>query len=308
LLVTVAAVGAPSAPDRYVKPFHYLRAVQVLQKNLTQPIGGIITNENGPLATVNGWLQASALGLPVVDAPCNGRAQPTSMMGSMGLHGHPDYVSRAAACGGRQHTDQYVELYVEGSVAQVAAMIRQASAVAGGIVAVARNPVTVSYARENGAPGAVQQAIDTGQAVLAAEADGAEAMIQAAAQALGGDVVCRGEVSEVSLTRQGGFDVGQATVTDGAARYEISFWNEYMALESSGRRVATFPDLIATLATETASPLTSAELEAGMSVSLLCASADNLLLGAGMRDPLLYREIERALNQEMIKYVFGEGN
>ena len=47
VLVTVAAVGAPSSPDKYVKPFHYLRALQILRKNLDQSVSGIITNENG---------------------------------------------------------------------------------------------------------------------------------------------------------------------------------------------------------------------------------------------------------------------
>lgn len=308
LLVTVAAVGAPSSPDRYVKAFHYLRALEIMQKNLAQPIGGMITNENGPFATINGWLQSSALGIPVIDAPCNGRAQPTAMMGSMGLHKQPGYVARAAACGGRPHTDQYVELYVEGTVSQVAGKIRQASTAAGGIVAVARNPVPASYARENGAPGAVRQAIDVGKAVLEALAQDPGAMIQAAAEGLSGEVICRGLVTDVRLTRQGGFDVGSVTVTGGSREYELSFWNEFMTLESSGRRVATFPALIATLSTETGLPLTSAELEVGLSVALLSAGADNLLLGAGMRDPLLYREIEQALNKEIVKYVFSEGN
>jgi DUF917 family protein len=308
VLVTVAAVGAPSSPDKYVKPFHYLRALQILRKNLDQSVSGIITNENGPLATVNGWLQASALGIPVIDAPCNGRAQPTVMMGSMGLHLVPDYVARAAACGGKPHTDNYVELYVEGTVAQVAGMIRQASTAAGGIAAVARNPVAASYAKENGAPGAVRHAIDAGKAMLEAEAQGPGAMIQAAAEALSGEVICRGLVTDVRLTRQGGFDVGSVTVTDGSREYELSFWNEFMTLESSGRRVATFPALIATLSIETGLPLTSAELEVGLSVALLSAGADSLLLGAGMRDPLLYREIEQALNKEIVKYVFSEGN
>lgn len=307
VLVTVAAVGAPSSPDKYVKPFHYLRALQILRKNLDQSVSGIITNENGPLATVNGWLQGSALGIAVIDAPCNGRAQPTAMMGSMGLHRDPDYVSRAAACGGRPHTDQYVELYVEGTVTQVAGMIRQASTAAGGIVAVARNPVAASYARENGAPGAVRQAIDAGKAMLEAEAQGPGAMIQAAAEALSGEVICRGLVTDVRLTREGGFDAGGATITDCAKEYEISFWNEYMTLESSGHRVATFPALIATLSTETGLPLTSAELEVGQSVALLYVPADNLFLGAGMRDPHLYRVIEQVLDKEIIKYVFPEG-
>jgi DUF917 family protein len=306
LLVTVAAVGAPSAPDRYVKPFHYLRALQLLEKDLSQPIAGIITNENGPLATVNGWFQAATLGMPVVDAPCNGRAQPTILMGAMGLHRSAGYVSCATACGGRQHSSQYVELCARGTVGQVAAIVRHASMVAGGIVAVARNPVSVSYARENGAPGAIRQAIDLGYGMLDATPQGPEAMIQAAAGVLSGDVICRGLIADVTVSREGGFDVGRATLKDGNTEYELSFWNEYMTLESSGHRLATFPALISTMSLDSGLPITSAELQRGQSVALLCVPREKLLLGAGMRDDQLFSLIEQVLGKEIISYVFRE--
>ncbi len=306
ILVTVALVGAPSAPDRYVKPFHYLRALQLLEKHLDQPISGIITNENGALATVNGWLQAAILGVPVIDSPCNGRAQPTMMMGAMGLHRKADYMARAAACGGQQHTDQYVELHTEGNVAQVATIIRYASTKTGGMMAVARNPVAVSYAKENGAPGAIRQAIDLGRAMLHVQPQGPESMIEAAAVALGGEVVCRAEVVDVVLSREGGFDAGRAILKEGKEEYELAFWNEYMTLESSGRRLATFPGLIATTSLETGLPVSSAELERGQSLAVLCVPKDNLLLGAGMRDAHLFLTIEEVLGKEIVNYVFSE--
>ena len=86
LLVTASAVGAPAATDKYVKPKDYIRTIEILQNNTGLKIGGIITNENGGSATINGWIQASVLDLPLVDAPCNGRAHPTGTMGSMGLN------------------------------------------------------------------------------------------------------------------------------------------------------------------------------------------------------------------------------
>ncbi|WP_328286002.1 DUF917 family protein [Brevibacillus agri] len=48
LLATVALVGAPAAENQYVKPIHYVRALQLLEKTIGQPIKGIITNETGP--------------------------------------------------------------------------------------------------------------------------------------------------------------------------------------------------------------------------------------------------------------------
>lgn len=304
ILVTAAAVGAPSAPSRHVKPVHYLRALQLLEQQLSQSISGVIANENGAIGTLNGWFQSAVLGLPVIDAACNGRAHPTMVMGAMGLHRTPDYVARAAACGGRQHTDQYLELYAEGALSQVATIIRHASTVAGGMIAVARNPVAASYAREHGAPGAIRQAMDLGKAMLDARAQGPEAMMEAAADSLGGEMICRGHIAEVVCSRKGGFDHGRAVLRQGEAQYELTFWNEYMTLESLGQRVATFPGLIATMSLETGLPVSSAELDMGQSVAVLCVPQSNLLLGAGMRDPDLFLVIEEALGHEIINYAF----
>ena len=88
VLLTASLVGAPKAANQFIYPADFAKTIEILQKNSDVKIGGIITNENGGEATVNGWLQASMMGLPLVDAPCNGRAHPTGVMGSMNLHNY----------------------------------------------------------------------------------------------------------------------------------------------------------------------------------------------------------------------------
>ncbi|MBI4279147.1 MAG: DUF917 family protein, partial [Armatimonadetes bacterium] len=89
LLVTAAGVGAPASPGRFARPVDFLRALELVMEAAHAPIAGIIANENGAAATVNGWLQAAVFGIPVVDAPCNGRAHPSGLLGAMGLHRRP---------------------------------------------------------------------------------------------------------------------------------------------------------------------------------------------------------------------------
>jgi DUF917 family protein len=72
LLVTVSLVGAPAAKDKFVKPVHYIKALEILSQKLNRPIEGLITNENGAGTTVNGWFQSAITGIPVIDNPCNG--------------------------------------------------------------------------------------------------------------------------------------------------------------------------------------------------------------------------------------------
>ena len=135
-LVTVSAVGAPAAKSAHVLPIHYVRAVELLIKYGDTSVDGLISNECGGLATVNGWLQAASLGVPVVDAPCNGRAHPTGLMGSLGLHQRHGYVSIQAAVGGDPAAGRYLETFARGTLERTAALVLQASVQAGGRVAV----------------------------------------------------------------------------------------------------------------------------------------------------------------------------
>ncbi|MCL6625315.1 MAG: DUF917 family protein [Alicyclobacillus shizuokensis] len=297
LLVTVALVGAPAAKDKYVKPVHYVRALQLLQSRLRRPIAGIITNENGSGTTVNGWLQAATLGIAVVDAPCNGRAYPTGAMGSVGLHRVADHTSIQAAVGGAG--PRYVETVTSGSLTTVSALVRDLSIRAGGLVAVARNPITVKYAREHCAVGGISEAIALGQRMV--QAGGGDATIHAVLNYLGGELICEGAVSAVHLETSGGFDVGRVQISD----VELTFWNEYMTLEKNGQRLATFPDLIATFDRRTGMPVITAEISEGREVVVITIPKENLRLGAGMRSPDLFGAVEDAVGKPVLDYVFG---
>ncbi|MGI6147519.1 MAG: DUF917 family protein [Firmicutes bacterium] len=307
VLLTMSAVGAPAAKDAYVKPYHYLKAVELLMERYDGKLYGFITNECGGAATVNGWIQAAAFGLPVVDAPCNGRAHPTGVMGSMGLHSVPGYVSLQTGVGGDPERGTYLETVARGSIEKASAMIRQAAVQAGGLVAVARNPVTASFVRQNGAPGAIGKCIEVGRAILEAP-DGEGAGAEAAAKAAGGRVAARGMVSRVDLTTTGGFDVGSVAVVGECGTFEMVFWNEYMTLEqvkpAGVKRLATFPDLIATVDAVTGHPVSSAEIREGQNVCVVVVDRGNLSLGAGVKDPALYVQVEQVTGKEIIRYVF----
>ena len=235
VLLTASLVGAPNAANQYMTPKDIAKTVEILQKNCDFHIGGIITNEQGGEATVNGWLQAAVTGLPVVDAPCNGRAHPTGVMGSMNLHKIPDYTTVQACVGGNPDTGNHIECFFEGNIDHTSKMVRLASIEAGGLVAVARNPVKVSYARQNCAIGGVSFAIETGKAFLKGLETSVEEGVNSLCTVLNGRILARGPVQNFSIETTGGFDVGYATV-DGC---DMTFWNEYATVEKDGERLAT---------------------------------------------------------------------
>lgn len=294
LLVTVSLVGAPAAKDAYLKPIHYSKALEILSRKIGKPIQGIITNENGAGTTVNGWFQSAITGIPVVDIPCNGRAHPTGSMGSMNLSEQAGYISYQAAVGGKGSS--YMELSVSGSLDKASTLIRKASVEAGGLLAVARNPISAVYAKANGAAGAIQQAMEVGQALLSHTG---EAAIDAVVEKLGGKVVAEGIVTDFELETTGGFDVGTVTINDA---YEMTFWNEYMTIEKNGERFGTFPDLIMTLDARTAEPIVSAAIKKGQQIAVITVPKEKLILSSTMRNEKLMKPVEEIIKKSILEY------
>jgi DUF917 family protein len=307
-LLTVALVGSPASPDSFVKPADYSRTVDLITNDLDDPIVGLITNENGAVATVNGWYQSVVTGIPVVDAPCNGRAHPTGQMGSMGLDCLEDYMSiQAFAGGGRTHP--YTEGIVRSTVTAASSIVRRAAIVAGGFVAVARNPIEASYVKQNGAPGAIRQAIQVGHIILDNLSSGGEKVAEACAEYLGGEICFIGEVSKVRLDKDGGFDVGEVVVKNQKNQVRLTFWNEYMTADrgvSNPERVATFPDLITTLDCESGMPLTTAEIRRGQKVVVLLVPKCRLILSSTMKRKDLLEQVESIVKENIVDSMFDD--
>ncbi|BAS28150.1 DUF917 domain-containing protein [Limnochorda pilosa] len=298
LIVTVSAVGAPAARDQYVKPMDYVAAVRALNERLEGRVAGLISSENGGLATLNGWFQSAVTGIPVVDATGNGRAHPTGVMGSMGLEAVADYRSIQAACGGNPATGHRLSLVVEASLAVADRIVREASVEAGGMVAVARNPVRAAYVAENGAVGSVSQAMDLGALIEAHQSEGGRAVAETLAGELGGRILAERPVRGYHVETVGGYDVGRLAVGD----IDLTFWNEYMTAERGDERLATFPDLIATLDAETGTPLPSAEVADGQHVVVVAVPKGRMILGAGLRRPEALKPAEEVIQKPLAPY------
>ncbi|MRS16063.1 DUF917 family protein [Enterobacteriaceae bacterium RIT691] len=289
LTATVALVGAPGAPDTHVTPAHLLRTIELLRSALPagQNLVALNTNENGAETTVNGWFHAALTGLPVIDLACNGRAHPTGTMGSLGLHTEPNFRSYQAWAGGT--AERYNEGVAQGRLEQVAGVVRRASVEAGGMVAVARNPVSVSYARQHGAPGAISQAIQVGQAWMERGLDGVLTLLK-------GREMAHGKVSRYQCEQQGGLDLGFLELDD-REQTRLRFINEYMLLEQGNKTGSRFPDLLMTFDGE-GKPVVSAHVREGMELRVIRVPADQLLLSRTMYMTELYRPLEALLKCE----------
>lgn len=300
LVITASAVGAPAAKDRFFLPVDAIKAMELVQQKIKKPIAGIITNENGPASGVNGWLQSAMMKIPVVDAPANGRAHPTGMMGAMGIQRLDDYHSIQSAVGGNPGTGKYLEMLVEGRLQVTANLVRQAAVQSGGLVMVMRDPLPVSYLKDNAAPGGTSQAMMIGRAMLDAMGQGPLTIIDAIVSSTGGSIFCQGSISELQLHTVGGYDLGRLTVSGEGVDAELTFWNEFMTLESGTARHASFPDLITLISLETGMPMAIAEIRQNDKVAVLVVPKSQLILGKGVLLPETIKEAEDAIQKPLL--------
>lgn len=301
VVITASMVGAPSSREKYVNAEHWRKVLKLFEASCDKKIKGIITNENGGTSTTNGWILSALTKIPMIDVPCNGRAHPTGTMGSMGLTEIEGYVTVQAVAGGRGSRN--IELAAEGSIASTSRLVRQAAVEAGGLVCVLRNPVQKSYVQQHGAVGAIRQAVEIGE-IIVENMGSMETIMSKLSSLINAEVLCRCTVSRCTLASTGGFDVGSLLIEESGTTYETTFWNEYMTVEAGNSRLATFPDLIATLDARTGVPVTSAEIGEGMDVVLVKVPKSKIKLGGGMFQRSLFAEAEKVTGKELIKYSF----
>lgn len=301
ILLTASLVGSPASAERYIAPAHYKRVYEIFCKHFHESIKGIITNELGGQSSTNGWVLAAMTGLPLIDAPCNGRAHPTGMMGSLGLANETDYRSLQAAVGGKNMRE--TELFVRGELRCASSLVRSAASAAGGFVTVLRNPVSAGYVAKNAAIGALSRSMEAGR-IICQKLGKADDLADALQTNFGFETLCRGKISDCTLHTSGGFDQGTLLIENEGQPVELTFWNEYMTAERAGRRIATFPDLIAILDDTSGLPLTSSTVRRSQHVILVKLGYEHLLLGSSMHNRALFEDVEKTLNKELIKYVF----
>jgi len=223
----------------------------------------------------------------------------------MGLHNVRNYISKQAVAGGNPETNKYLELFVTGSLQVSSKFIRKAAEEVGGEVAVARNPVEAKYAKIHVASNAIKHSMKIGRIILDyASKDCMEACYKAF-EAVRGEVIGECKIVDANLETRGGFDIGTIKLTCGNDKYEIVFFNEYMTLEKDAQRIATFPDLIVLMGPEIGLPILSPEaLESkGKNVILGHVDKDYLILGDGVKDPEVYRDLERIINKNLASYL-----
>lgn len=307
IVVTAAAIGAPAGTtDWEMTGRDYIKAAQLLIENYDGKVVGFMAGQNGKSSSTNGWLPAAALDLVVVDALGDIRAHPSGKFGNMGLTTDAHYQTIEAASRGKRETGSHIELVITGKPEKTSEVLRKASDLSGGFFASARNPLSVKFLKENAVVGGYTLAIELGEAVLKAQPDGPEAVLEAILDQTNGEVLGTGKVTEnnVAYSEAGTYDIGHITVDAGRNNTLTAYAaNEFMALNRNGERVANYPDVITIFDKETMKPLTTSEIPVGKEVIVFKIDSTNFPLSSGVYEKANYPEIEEALGIKIYDYV-----
>jgi uncharacterized protein len=299
-VMIMTGVGAPGTQRQLTWPRDGLRALE-LAVDAWEGHGAIVgTMTAHPGAFMAGTWLANALdpNLAVIDCNANGRGHPTVAMGGMGLASRTDIDVVQAAVGGVEDHHGHIEIVAKGPIGVVSDVLHHASAATGGSLLASRGPFPVEFLRQYGAVGAVSACIRLGEAMIAAEDEGGEAMIAAITGTLGGRELARGPLRAADVAVRENWDVGTLEI-DGLV---VHVCNEYMAADRDGERVATYPDLIVTLAESDGMPTPAAHREPGERIVVLAVPRDKIPLGAGVREAAVYRDPERLLGIELVEH------
>ena len=98
------------------------------------------------------------------------------------------------------------------------------------------------------------------------------------------------------------FDIGRFVLGEGDQAVTIHTMNEYMAIDDAGgNRIASFPDVIATL-DASGTPLSAGQLREGMYAFVLHVPKKVIPLSSSVLDPAVYPPVETAMGIELAKY------
>ena len=82
----------------------------------------------------------------------------------------------------------------------------------------------------------------------------------------------------------------------------VRYLNEYMTVEVDGVRVATYPDVIATLSLEDGRPVSIAEMTEGREVALFAVDQSLVPLSSSTRDRFALEEVEKIMGIALVGY------
>lgn len=255
-----------------------VRALRALETHMGRTIDGIYPIELGASNSATPLAAAFALGVPMVDCDCAGRAIPEMSQSSVARAGvsfapaayadHWGTVLTVSEC----HSPLLGERLGKSISTITKAPDMRAQCARAAFI------VDGATLKRVALPGGLTRALQLGRAIAYARRSGADPVL-AASVALGGRVIGRGRLVDKKWDTSEGFMVGELQISVGSRDADLRIWlkNENHIVWRGERVLYTSPDLICVVNAVTAEPYTNTNIEAGAEVAVLAAPAPHSL-------------------------------
>lgn len=263
LIVPIAIMGAPLVGiEKLASGREFASLIECIRKIKKGKIV-LVPAEIGGGNAFAPFLVAGKLQLPVLDADTLGRAFPELQMSAcnlMNISSSPAFIADS-----------------KGNVVMIEAtdahsleyLARQLTVAMGSSAAIAIYLMSGKEAKETLVRGTISQSILLGKTIL--EAKGKKP-IQKLLEISGGVQLGNGMITDIEQEIIDGFLKGKVVIK-GDEEIQMHFQNEYLVAYKEGRPVASTPDIIMLLDSESATPITSEALKFGSRVTLIALAA-----------------------------------
>jgi len=277
LVAIVSNMGAPLVgQERLTDPRTIERAVRMMEEYLNRRFTAVMSLEIGGGNSIQPFMAAAMLGLPVVDGDCMGRAFPEAQMTSFAIHDLPMYPLTLADV-----RDNAVIVARAQSWKWMERLSRTACVAVGSIAGTCKAPRTGKEVKECGILYTTSKAMRLGQAVQAARREHRDP-VQAVIDTERGLRLFTGKVQDVARRATEGFLRGTAALegldADRGHTFSLAFQNEFAVGWLDGAPRVTTPDLICVLDTVSGDAIGTETLRYGQRVTVVALPAAPILL------------------------------
>lgn len=282
LLMPIGGIGAPTVGAEKLGSGGEVDVLRdVVESVLGKPVVAVMASEIGGGNGLYPLAPAARLGLPLVDGDGIGRAFPEAHMVSMHAAGlSPDLLVLTD-----ERRNIVVLRPIDGRWAELLA--RSVTEVFGGSASMADFVMPVAAARGAIIEGSVSQAIRIGRVV-----ETATDPVAALVDATHGVPLIEGKVVDVDRQTAGGFVRGSVVVeghgTDSGRLVRVEIQNENLVVLEAGEVLASVPDLITLVDSQTAHAMATEHVRYGQRVTVLampCAPIWRSLRGLEIAGP-----------------------
>jgi len=276
VVVPVGFVGAPSVSiEQLESGDEFMYIFDEIQKYTGKRPTVIMPTEIGGANAFAPFYVAGKMGIPILDADSMGRAFPELQMVSFSLFDiapQPAYLSdfkgNTAIIQARNNADNNLMIENLGRAITVSM---------GSNAALVLCTLTAKQAKKTMLPNTVSYAIEIGESVINARKTNQDP-IKAIIEKTGGAIIGSGVIEDVDQKIESGFLRGTVTVVNGKNNEtcSIEYQNENLVLKKNGNIVATTPDLIVIVDSQTGAPIITEALKYGLRVSILIIPCDDM--------------------------------